>query len=94
PAGHHIAAWRHPDAVPHAGISFDYYRNIAQLAEEALFDLIFIADGAGAREEDDEVLSRTAHSYVAQFEPITLLSALAVSTKNIGLVATVSSSFN
>lgn len=94
PAGHHIAAWRHPDAVAHAGISFDYYRNIAAQAEEAKFDLVFLADGAGARSDNDEVLSRTAHSYVAQFEPVTLLSALAVSTRHIGLIATVSSSFN
>jgi FMN-dependent oxidoreductase (nitrilotriacetate monooxygenase family) len=41
-----------------------------------------------------EFLSRTAHSYVAQFEPITLLSALAAVTEHVGLVATASTSFN
>lgn len=94
PAGHHIAAWRHPGVNPGAGISFDYYRDLAQQAEAARFDLLFLADGAGQRSDNEAVLSRTAHSYVAQFEPITLLSALAVSTRGIGLVATVSSSFN
>lgn len=94
PAGHHIAAWRHPDATPNAGISFDYYRRIALAAEAARFDLIFLADGVGARGDNLDVLSRTAHSYVAQFEPITLLSALAAVTDRIGLVATASSSFN
>ncbi len=94
PAGHHIAAWRHPDARPGAGISFDYYRELALIAEAAKFDLIFLADGAGQRSDNEEILSRTAHSYVAQFEPVTLLSALAVSTRRIGLVATISSSFN
>ncbi|MFX5578804.1 LLM class flavin-dependent oxidoreductase, partial [Acinetobacter baumannii] len=39
-------------------------------------------------------LSRTAHSYQAQFEPITLLSALAAVTERIGLVGTASTSFN
>src|SRR5690606_21160821 len=76
PAGHHIAAWRHPDAKANAGIDFDYYRNIALAAEAAKFDLLFLADGAGTRGDNLEILSRTAHSYVAQFEPITLLSAL------------------
>ncbi|MGI6245641.1 MAG: LLM class flavin-dependent oxidoreductase [Pseudochelatococcus sp.] len=94
PSGHHIAAWRHPDTAANAGISFDYYRNVASIAEAAKLDLLFLADGAGARSDNDEVLSRTAHSYVAQFEPVTLLSALAVVTQRIGLVATVSSSFN
>ncbi len=94
PAGHHVAAWRHPQARADAGISFDYYRNLAALAEGAGFDFLFLADGAGQRSDDAGVLSRTAHSYVAQFEPITLLSALAVTTRHLGLMATVSSSFN
>ncbi|WP_313027990.1 LLM class flavin-dependent oxidoreductase [Brucella sp.] len=94
PVGHHIAAWRHPDAVANAGINFDYYRNVASLAEAAKFDLLFLADGAGTRGDNLEILSRTAHSYVAQFEPLTLLSALSAVTSHIGLVATASSSFN
>ena len=39
--------------------------------------LIFMADGVGTRGTDTEALHRTATRYVAQFEPITLLSALA-----------------
>ena len=94
PAGHHIAAWRHPDAQADAGVNFKHYVRLAQAAEAAKFDLVFLADGAGARGGNMEVLSRTAHSYVAQFEPITLLSALAAVTERIGLVATASTSFN
>ncbi|AGT10861.1 LLM class flavin-dependent oxidoreductase [Paracoccus aminophilus] len=94
PAGHHIAAWRHPAANAGAGVDFGWYRDLAREAEAAAFDLIFIADGAGARSDDPEVLSRTAHSYVAQFEPVTLISALAAVTERIGLVFTQSSSFN
>lgn len=60
------------------------------MAETAKFDLVFLADGAGTRGEKVEFLNRTAHSYVAQFEPITLLSALAAVTERIGLVATAS----
>jgi FMN-dependent oxidoreductase (nitrilotriacetate monooxygenase family) len=94
PAGHHIAAWRHPDAKADAGIDFRHYVALAQAAEAAKFDLVFLADGAGTRGDDVEFLSRTAHSYQAQFEPVTLLSALAAVTERIGLVGTVSTSFN
>ena len=56
--------------------------------------MIFLADGVGTRGDDVAFLSRTAHSYQAQFEPITLLSALAAVTERIGLVGTASTSFN
>lgn len=94
PTGHHIAAWRHPASVAAAGIDFRHYVELAQAAEAAKFDLVFLADGVGTRGDDVEFLSRTAHSYQAQFEPLTLLSALAAVTQRIGLVATVSTSFN
>jgi N-acetyl-S-(2-succino)cysteine monooxygenase len=94
PSGHHIAAWRHPEAQADAGINFRHYVRLAQAAEAAKFDLVFLADGVGTRGDNVEFLSRTAHSYVAQFEPITLLSALAAVTEHVGLVATASTSFN
>ncbi|SCB45238.1 LLM class flavin-dependent oxidoreductase [Rhizobium multihospitium] len=94
PTGHHIAAWRHPQTQADAGSNFAHYVELAQIAEAAKFDLIFLADGVGTRGSDTEALHRTAQRYVAQFEPITLLSALAAVTKNIGFVATASTSFN
>ncbi|MRS97587.1 NtaA/DmoA family FMN-dependent monooxygenase [Ralstonia pickettii] len=94
PSGHHIAAWRHPDAKADAGIDFRHYVDLAREAEAAKFDLIFLADGVGTRGENVDFLSRTAHSYQAQFEPLTLLSALAAVTERIGLVGTASTSFN
>ena len=94
PAGHHIAAWRHPDAQADAGVNFRHYVQLAQAAQAAKFDLLFLADGVGTRGDNLDFLSRTAHSYIAQFEPITLLSALAAVTEDIGLVGTASTSFN
>ncbi|MBN3765235.1 LLM class flavin-dependent oxidoreductase [Burkholderia sp. Ac-20365] len=94
PTGHHIAAWRHPDSPVDAGRNFRHYVQLAQAAEAAKFDLIFLADGAGTRGDNVDFLSRTAHSYVAQFEPLTLLSALAAVTERIGLVGTASTTFN
>ncbi|MER8975458.1 MULTISPECIES: LLM class flavin-dependent oxidoreductase [unclassified Mesorhizobium] len=90
--GHHVAAWRHPEAGE--GTSLNDYVELARLAEAAKFDTIFFADGVAARLKDLEAASRKAHSGVYPFEPITLLSALSAVTRNIGLIATASTSFS
>ncbi len=90
--GHHVAAWRHPKAS--VGINLENYLQLAKLAENAKFDAIFFADGVAARLKDIEAASRKAHSGVYPFEPITLLSALSAVTKNIGLIATASTSYS
>lgn len=46
PAGHHVAAWRHPDTAADATTSFRQRIAFAQAAERAKFDLIFLADGS------------------------------------------------
>jgi FMN-dependent oxidoreductase (nitrilotriacetate monooxygenase family) len=91
--GHHIASWRHPGAQADAAINIDHYVEITQMAERAGFDFIFFADSAAVREARRESLSRSAQ-YTAYFEPLTLLSALAMVTKHIGLVATATASYN
>ena len=90
PGGHRVAAWRHPDAKADAGIDPGHYRRLAQVAEAAKFDLIFLADGVSIRGDDIDALSRTATRSVGQFEPLTLLSHLSAVTERIGLVATAS----
>jgi FMN-dependent oxidoreductase (nitrilotriacetate monooxygenase family) len=93
PTGNHVASWRHPDAQADAGVNFAHYAEIAQTAERAKFDMIFLSDNICVREAKMEALSRSAQ-YVANFEPLTLLSALSVVTSRIGLVATASTSYN
>ena len=93
PTGHHVASWRHPGAQADAGINFKHYVEIAQTAERAKFDMIFFADNIGVREAKMEALSRSAQ-YIANFEPITLISALAPMTERIGLTCTASTSYN
>lgn len=86
PGGHHLAAWRHPDAYP-AGFDFGSYVRAAQTAERGCFDMLFVAD----------VFSLTPSGNRAdafRFEPLTLLSALASLTTRIGLVGTATTSFN
>ncbi|TSE06185.1 LLM class flavin-dependent oxidoreductase [Mesorhizobium intechi] len=90
--GHHIAAWRHPKAHATAGIDIDHYVQLARTAERAKFDMIFCEDAAGLREANVGIASQTSRSI--GFEPISLLSALAVQTSRIGLVSTASTSYN
>jgi FMN-dependent oxidoreductase (nitrilotriacetate monooxygenase family) len=93
PTGHHVASWRHPRAQADAGINFQHYLEITRTAERGKFDMVFLADNLGVRQAHIEALSRSAQ-YIANFEPITLLSALATHTSHIGLVATASTSYN
>lgn len=85
--GHHEASWRLPESDPVAGTDIDHYINLAQTAERGGFDSIFFADGPSLRAE---VGRRPA----GNLEPLTLLAALAVATKRIGLIATASTSYN
>lgn len=91
--GHHVAAWRHPEAWSNNGLTFAHYRQLAQTAERAKFDMVFLADGVAVRRDQDlEALSRSGQ--IVHFEPLTLLSALAAVTEHIGLVATASTTYN
>jgi N-acetyl-S-(2-succino)cysteine monooxygenase len=88
--GHHVAAWRHPSAQADGGINLKHYVQLAQTAERAKLDAIFLADGlaaaffAGAE-------GKTA--YGGTFEPVTLFSALAAVTERIGFIATASTTY-
>jgi alkanesulfonate monooxygenase len=92
--GYHLANWRHPDAPADGNMSLQHSIRVIQAAERGLFDMGFLADGVGIRFHDEPkgALCRTAKN--VQFEPLTLLSALAMVTKNIGLVATASTTYN
>jgi FMN-dependent oxidoreductase (nitrilotriacetate monooxygenase family) len=90
--GHHISAWRHPDAVAQAGVDIKHFIELAQTAERGLFDMVFVEDAAAIREKNPEMASQAARS--TSFEPLSLLSALAVNTNHVGLVATASTTYN
>jgi FMN-dependent oxidoreductase (nitrilotriacetate monooxygenase family) len=86
-AGHHEAAWRLPESNPRADFDLAHWIALAQLAEAAKFDSLFLADGP-ALTGDGEFRPP------GQLEPLTLLTALAQHTSRIGLIATVSSTYN
>jgi FMN-dependent oxidoreductase (nitrilotriacetate monooxygenase family) len=93
PTGNHVAAWLHPGAQVDAGTNFEHYVEIAQIAEAAKFDLMFLADAAATRNGQLSALRRWPQ-YMAYFEPITLLSGIAARTSRLGLVATATTSYN
>lgn len=92
--GYHLAAWRHPEAAAGGNMELAHCVRVAQAAERGLFDMAFLADGVGIRFHDEPpgALCRTSKN--VQFEPLTLLSALAMVTERVGLVATASTTYN
>src|SRR5882672_11299837 len=86
-AGHHEAAWRLPQSNPRADFDLQHWISLAQLAENAKFDSLFLADGPA--------LTGTGEFRPpGQLEPLTLLTAMSQHTSRIGLIATVSSTYN
>ncbi len=84
--GHHVASWRHPNAISNASMNLSYFKEVAQTAEKGLFDLIFLADSLSVDENSHP-------NILTRFEPMTLLSYLATVTNQIGLVATASTTY-
>lgn len=91
-AGHHMAAWRMAEAPPDAGLRFDHFARLAAVAEEGFLDMVFLADFAAVTDADLSTGGRSA--FPAHLEPITLLGALASVTRRIGLVGTMTTSYN
>ena len=92
PASIHPGAWRYPGAYPDANFNFQHMKYFAQKLEQGKFDVFFMADHLALLNMPIDALKRSAT--VTSFEPITLLSALASVTTNIGLVATGSTTYD
>ncbi|MFE5934933.1 LLM class flavin-dependent oxidoreductase [Streptomyces sp. NPDC056470] len=86
-AGHHDAAWRHPRTQPERVTDLRYFQQLARTAERGLLDSVFLADGLA-------LWGNARYNALGGFEPLTLLSALAAVTEHVGLIATVSTTFN
>lgn len=79
--------WRDPTIPANASVNLEWYKEIVQLSESAAFDFVFLADSLHAG-------PRSSPHSLNRFEPFTLLSALAMHTRRIGLVGTASTSYN
>jgi FMN-dependent oxidoreductase (nitrilotriacetate monooxygenase family) len=84
--GNHIAGWRFPGAGT-SSEDFPLIQGIAEAAEQAKFDFIFFADNVACMPDDHPGL-------MLRFEPLTLLGALAATTRRLGLVATASTTYS
>ena len=92
PASIHTGAWRYPGAWPDANFNLGHMQRCIQTLERGKFDAFFMADHLAVLNMPVEALKRS-HT-VTSFEPFTLLSALAMCTRRIGLIATASTTFD
>ena len=90
--GHHIASWRYGDVPLENGTNFEYWANLARIAERGKLDAIFLYDGAAISNIPLEPMSRGDRATF--FDPMTLLPALALVTSKIGLVSTSSTTYD
>ncbi|ONG53788.1 nitrilotriacetate monooxygenase [Pseudoroseomonas deserti] len=86
--GHHEAAWRHPGTDPADMMDIGYYQRLAQQAEAAKLDAIFIADALAINHHVEH------GPFNNFFEPFTLLAAVAAVTTKIGVIGTASTTYH
>ena len=87
-------SWRHSAAQAESDLNFDHVKHLAQTAERGKFDILFLADSYGLREDRLGLGGMTGFGNMLDFEALTLLGALASVTTHIGLVATASTTYN
>src|SRR5262245_28903566 len=83
--GNHSAGWRY-DGAATSNNDLSVIQEIARQAERGKFDLLCVSDGLAMGPVDQP-------SFLCRFEPTPLISVLSASTRNLGLGATVSTSF-
>ncbi len=88
PNGYHESAWRVVGDDVHGVLQLPYYADIARIAERGLMDSVFLADNIAIAEYRATYLPQT------QFDPISVLSALAAVTSHIGLIGTGSTTYS
>ncbi len=83
-------SWRHPAVPVDAMFDLDYFTRLAQTAKRGLFDALFFADSYGLIPDDH----MPRYSSASVFEPLSLVSALAARTDEIGFIYTASTSLS
>jgi FMN-dependent oxidoreductase (nitrilotriacetate monooxygenase family) len=96
PVAHSHALWRNPaHDVPF--LSLQYYVDIARILECGKFDLIFFADRLAIADRfgsDKKIGVGRGDQDSTRLDPVPILGALAAATKNIGLGATRSTTYD
>ncbi|SHE33810.1 FMN-dependent oxidoreductase, nitrilotriacetate monooxygenase family [Lampropedia hyalina DSM 16112] len=86
-AGTHSGAWRWPGNRADAFLDPDYLVEVAKIAERGTFDAIFLPDRPAHPD-------RSGTGPFPALEPTLVLATIAAATRHIGLIATVSTSYN
>lgn len=86
-AGVFGGSWRFPGTDGLSAYRIEHYTSIARKAEQARLDAVFLADGPLL---DPSIRHRTGNN----LEPTSVLARIAAQTENIGLIGTLSSSYN
>jgi FMN-dependent oxidoreductase (nitrilotriacetate monooxygenase family) len=81
------STWLDPEIPADASVDVRWYIARAQQAEAAKFDHVFIVDS-------QFITPDSPNHYLSRLEPLTVLSAVAVHTSHIGLVGTLTTSYN
>jgi len=89
----HAAGWRHPESRPQDHLNLDYIIELAKTAEKGLFDAYFLADGLSVRWGSAIEGELGLGDKGVGFEPVTLFAALSAVTKNLGFIATASTTY-
>lgn len=87
--GMHPAAWQYPGADPNWFTDPAYWIDVARTAERGTLDALFLADSPSLFQPPDQPLDAPPLA----LDPIVLLSTLASATTHLGLIGTVSTSF-
>lgn len=86
-AGGHMNSWKHPAGPADASVNLGFYIETTKKAEANGIAFAFVADGLFINE-------KSIPHFLNRFEPISILSALAVTTSKIGLAGTISTSYS
>ncbi|MEX3947337.1 LLM class flavin-dependent oxidoreductase [Paraburkholderia sp. EG287B] len=81
------SAWRLAGADPRAFVDVAHYVRVAQLAESAKFDAVFLADNAA-------IIDQIDFRPITALEPTVLMASIAAATTHIGVIGTASTSYN
>lgn len=86
-SGVYPSAWRLPDSDPRAFFDLGHYVRVAQIAERGKLDAIFLADSPAVNDRID-------YRSFTSLEPTIILATVAAATKHVGLIGTVSTTYN
>ena len=89
PGVNNTTVWSDPRAGSH--IDFSSFVHLAQTAERARFDFLFLAEGLRLREQNGQIYDLDV---VGRPDTFTVLAALAAVTDRLGLAGTINSTFN